>query len=130
MRRTTYPAIVSALQAVRRRAPRARVAILGYPWILPETVGCFDRLPVAEGDVPYLRTLQRVLNNAVRRAARETGAVHVDLARVSEGHDACQPVGVRWVEPVVQGTNPVVVHPNALGEARMAARVVRRLDLR
>jgi hypothetical protein len=79
--------------------------------------------------VPYLRSLQRTLNDAVRRAAAATGSTYVNLNRVSDGHDACQPIGTRWVEPVAQGTNPVIVHPNALGEARMAARTMKVLDL-
>ena len=125
----TYPALVKALKAVHRRAPHARVAILGYPWILPRTVGCFDKMPVATGDVPYLRRIQGTLDNAVRRAAAATGSTYVDLSSVSEGHDACQPVGVRWIEPVLQGTNPVVVHPNALGERHLAKRTMRVLHL-
>jgi len=129
IRDTTYPSLVRALQAVRAKAPGARVAILGYPWILPATGGCFDRMPVAEGDVPYLRGVQATLNDAVRRAARATGATYVDMNRVSEGHDACQPIGVRWIEPVLQGTNAVVVHPNALGEQQMAAQTMRVLHL-
>jgi lysophospholipase L1-like esterase len=129
IRSTTYPSLVAALTAVRERAPRARVAILGYPWILPPAVGCFDRMPVAEGDVPYLRGVQATLNDAVARAAAATGAVFVDLSAASEGHDACQPLGTRWVEPVLTTTNPVVVHPNALGEAEMAAAAMRELKL-
>ena len=65
--------------------------------------GCFTQMPVAEGDVPYLRGIQATLNDAVRRAAAATGATYVDLNAVSEGHDACQPIGVRWVEPVLPG---------------------------
>jgi len=130
IRTTTYPALVRMLRAVRAKAPHARVAILGYPWILPRSGGCFDKMPVAEGDVPYLRHVQATLNAAVRRAAAATGATYVDLARVSEGHDACRPIGVRWVEPVLQGTNPVVVHPNALGEQHLAQRTIRVLGLR
>ena len=84
---------------------------------------------MAEGDVPYLRNLQATLNDAVRRAAAATGATYVDMSRVSDGHDACQPLGVRWIEPVLQGTNAVVVHPNALGEQRMAAQAMRVLGL-
>jgi GDSL-like Lipase/Acylhydrolase family len=129
IRNSTYPSLVKALRAVKAAAPNARVAILGYPWILPKTGGCFDRMSIAEGDVPYLRGIQWTLNDAVRRAAAATGAVHVDLNGISDGHDACQPIGVRWVEPVLQGTNPVVVHPNALGEARMAAQTMRVLGL-
>jgi hypothetical protein len=129
IRTTTYPALVGALRAVRSAAPNARVAILGYPWIMPATEGCFDRMPVAEGDVPYVRGIQATLNDAVRRAAAETGSVYVNMNRVSDGHDACQAIGVRWIEPVLQGTNAVVVHPNALGESKMAAQAVRVLGL-
>ncbi|QCW51729.1 SGNH/GDSL hydrolase family protein [Nocardioides dongxiaopingii] len=130
VRDTTYPSLVRALRAVHRRAPSARVAILGYPWIVPRRDGCFAQMPIARGDVPYLRSLQRTLNDAVRRAARATGSTYVDLNRASDGHDACQPIGTRWVEPILLGTNPVVVHPNARGERAMARQVVRRLRLR
>jgi lysophospholipase L1-like esterase len=129
IRGTTYPALVKALRAVHHKASHARVAILGYPWILPPTDGCFTKMPVARGDVPYLRGIQATLNDAVRRAAAATGTSYVNMNRVSDGHDACQAIGVRWVEPVLQGTNPVIVHPNALGESRMAAQTLRVLGL-
>jgi hypothetical protein len=54
----------------------------------------------------------------------------VNLITVSNGHDACQAIGVRWVEPVLQGTNPVIVHPNALGESQLAAQAMQVLRLR
>lgn len=129
IRTTTYPSLVRALRAVIEAAPRAEVAILGYPWIMPEQGGCYPTMPVAKGDVPYLRGIQATLNEAVRRAAATAGARYVSLNRASDGHDACQPVGVRWVEPALLGTNPVIVHPNALGEARMAARAMKLLGL-
>jgi lysophospholipase L1-like esterase len=129
IRATTYPSLVNALRAVRAAAPEAQVAILGYPWIMPKTGGCFDKMPVAEGDVPYLRGIQATLNDAIRRAAAATGATYVNMSKVSDGHDACQPFGVRWIEPVLQGTNAVVVHPNALGEQQMAARAIKVLGL-
>jgi hypothetical protein len=129
IRTTTYPSLVKALKAVRAKAPRAKVGILGYPWIMPASGGCFDRMPVAAGDVPYVRGIQATLNDAIRRAAAATGATYVDLNGVSNGHDACQPIGVRWVEPVLQGTNPVIVHPNALGESQMAAQAITVLRL-
>jgi hypothetical protein len=129
IRTTTYPSLVKALGAVHARAPQARVAILGYPWIMPASGGCFDKMPVAEGDVPYLRGIQATLNDAVRRAAAATGSIYVNFNKVSNGHDACQPIGVRWIEPVLQTTNPVVVHPNGLGEHEMAAQAMKVLRL-
>ncbi|CAA9350902.1 MAG: putative secreted hydrolase [uncultured Nocardioidaceae bacterium] len=129
IRTKTFPALLRALRAVHRRAPRARVAILGYPWILPERVGCFDRLPVARGDVPYVHGIQALLNRKVRRAASRTGSSYVDLSKVSVGHDACRPIGERWIEPIIGTTNPIVVHPNALGERKMARRTMRVMKL-
>lgn len=126
---TTYPSLVRALSAVRAKAPKARVAILGYPWIVPASGGCFPQLPLASDDIPYLRGIQATLNSAVRRAAAATGATYVDFSTVSNGHDACQKIGVRWIEPVVGTTNPVIVHPNAPGEQQMAARTLATLHL-
>jgi pimeloyl-ACP methyl ester carboxylesterase len=55
---TTYPSLVKALKTARSRAPHARVAILGYPWIMPPTGGCFEKMPIAEGDVPYVKSYE------------------------------------------------------------------------
>ena len=129
IRTKTYPDLVKSLKAVHAKSPAAKVAILSYPWIMPKTVGCFDKMPIATGDVPYVRGIQATLNDAVRRAAAATATKYVDLNTVSDNHDACKAIGTRWVEPVLQGTNPVIVHPNALGESQMAAQTVKVLGL-
>jgi lysophospholipase L1-like esterase len=128
---TTYASLVSTLGAVRAKAPNARVAIVGYPWIVPSQAvpGCYVKMPIASGDIPYLRDLESHLNSAVQRAAAATGATYVDMSAVSDGHDACQPSGTRWIEPILGGTNYVPVHPNALGEAEMANQVAETLNL-
>ncbi|WP_306322020.1 MULTISPECIES: SGNH/GDSL hydrolase family protein [unclassified Streptomyces] len=128
----TYPALKTALRAVKDKAPNARVAVLGYPWIMPSAAqkGCFAKMPLATGDVPYVRDIQAHLNSAVQRAANETGSTYVDFSQSSEGHDACQPIGTRWVEPALFGTNFVPVHPNALGESAMADATTAALGLR
>lgn len=125
----TYPSLVEALETVKAAAPDARIAIAGYLQILPEEDGCYPLMPVARGDVPYINDIQATLNDAVRRAAEATDVTYIDVTAVSQGHDACQPIGTRWVEPAVTGTNPVVVHPNALGEQAMADRAAEELDL-
>ncbi|WP_433781456.1 SGNH/GDSL hydrolase family protein [Actinomycetospora sp. CA-101289] len=127
--RSTYPNLVAALTKVRANAPNARVAISGYLTILPPTTGCYPIMPIASGDVPYLNNIQATLNDAVRRAAARTGVSFIDVAGVSTGHDACKPIGTRWVEPVVGSTNFIPVHPNALGESAMADRAIAALGL-
>ncbi|MHC1560596.1 SGNH/GDSL hydrolase family protein [Actinomycetospora sp. C-140] len=124
----TYPSLVRALETVKDAAPHARIAIAGYLQILPAERGCYPIMPVATGDVPYLNDIEATLNDAVRRAAAATDVTFIDVTPASQGHDACQPLGTRWIEPVVGGTNPVVVHPNALGEQAMADRAVAVLD--
>ncbi|WP_430332895.1 SGNH/GDSL hydrolase family protein [Rhodococcus sp. ACT016] len=123
----TYPALVRALDDIHARAPYAHVVIVGYPWLLPPSGGCFPQ-PIAPGDVPYLRDLQATLNDAVRRAAAETGTTFVDTAAVSEGRDSCQPVGERWIEPMLFATQPVPVHPNADGEQALAREVISAIE--
>lgn len=127
----TYPALKKALQDIRAKSPGARVAALGYPWITPAAAdaSCFAKLPIAAGDVPYMRSIQAHLNSAIQRAAQETGATYVDFSQASEGHDACKPTGTRWIEPLLFGQSIVPVHPNALGEQRMAERTMSVLGL-
>lgn len=121
---TIYPNVLAALQQVHAAAPEAQVVIVGSPWIVPAAFvrSCFKKAPLARGDVPFVRALQARANAAFERAAAETGSTYVDFSAVSDRHDMCQPRGVRWVEPAFGGNN--VIHPNALGEAGMAAEVL------
>ncbi|UZJ25479.1 SGNH/GDSL hydrolase family protein [Rhodococcus antarcticus] len=119
----TYPALVKALSAVRAKAPRASIVILGYPQILPPAFSpaCFAITGISEGDVPWLLNQGKVANDVVRRAAAATGARYVDTATPSTGHDACSGPTNRWMEPLVAPVNALPVHPNAIGEAALAS---------
>lgn len=124
-----YPRVVAALEQVHAAAPNAEVALVGSPWIVPEQFipSCYLKAPLARGDVPFVRALQARANAAFERAAAVTGSTYVDFSAASDGRDMCRPVGVRWVEPAFGGSN--VVHPNAQGEAGMAAEVLATLGL-
>ena len=125
----TFPRLVAALLAVRVKAPAATVVIIGYPQILPPTgqLACYPSMPIAMGDVPWLNHEEAVLNATISRAARLTGTRFVDMSVSSAGHDACQPVGQRWIEPAVGPINAYPVHPNATGEAAMAQQTLLQL---
>ena len=125
----TYPGLVKALTAVRARAPRATVVILGYPRLLPD-VGdphCYASMPYSMGDVPYMMGVEEDLNMAVEKAAAQTGARYVDMFPSSKGHDACAPASRRWIEPLVGAVGANPVHPNAVGEAAMATQTLAQL---
>jgi lysophospholipase L1-like esterase len=125
----TYPNLVNALNAVHDRAPWATVVILSYPHALPDVgvPACYPAMPIAMGDVPYVNEWATALNEAVEKAAAETGTRFVDMGPSSVGHDACQPVGTRWIEPLVGPVNAFPVHPNATGEDAMAEQTLRQL---
>lgn len=121
IRTQTFPKLVKAMRAVRTTAPRARVAVISYPWIMPATYEPCPAFPVAAGDVAYTYDIQATLNDAIRRAATETGVTFVDATTPSVGHDSCKPVGTRWIEPILTTQQIVPVHPNALGERELAS---------
>lgn len=121
----TAPKIAAALAAVEERAPVARVLLVGYPAILPDTgPGCFPVVPFSPGDVAYLRDTEKRLNAMLAAQAGAAGVDFVDTYTPTIGHDACQPVGRKWVEGLTPTSSAAPVHPNALGMAAIAKAVV------
>jgi lysophospholipase L1-like esterase len=125
----TYPNLLKALTAVHRKAPHATVAILGYPRVLPNkgVPACYPSMPISMGDVPYVVNWAETLNAVVEKAAARTGTRFVDTYPSTVGHDACQPIGTRWIEPLTNPINADPVHPNAAGEANLARQVLRQV---
>ena len=115
------PKVAAVLAAIHQRAPQARVLLVGYPDILPNAgQGCWPAVPIARGDVPYLRGVELKLNAMLAAEAAANNATYVDTYSDSVGHDFCQPTGVKWVEGLVPTSPAAPVHPNALGEQAMA----------
>jgi len=112
----TAPKIAAVLQGIHARAPSARVYMLNYAAILPETgYGCWPQMPLGFQDVPYLRSTEKRLNSMLATQAAANGTTLVDWYSASIGHDACKSATTRWVEPLVP-TNPAApVHPNLAG---------------
>ena len=81
--------LVEVLQAITDRAPDARVLMIGYPRLLPDSGGCSDRLPLAPGDLDFVRQSLERLNATIESAADEAGVEYVDVAGASRGHDVC-----------------------------------------
>jgi lysophospholipase L1-like esterase len=122
------PKVAAVLRGIHRRAPRARVLLVGYPDILPDTgTGCFPDVPLAHGDVPYLRATEVALNRALARAAAASHATFVDTYRTTIGHDVCQRPGIRWVEGLIPDSPAFPFHPNGRGQQAMARQVLAAL---
>jgi hypothetical protein len=112
----TAPKVAAVLQGIHTRSPEAKVFVVNYAAIFPETgFGCWPQMPIGFGDVPYLRAKEKELNAMLATQAAANGASVVNWYNASIGHDACKGTSTRWVEPVVP-TNPAApIHPNERG---------------
>ena len=118
----TAPKVAAVLQGIHSRSPSAKVFVVNYAAIFPETgFGCWPQMPIGFGDVPYLRSKEKELNAMLATQAAANGATLVNWYNASIGHDACKGSSTRWVEPVVP-TNPAApIHPNLAGMTGAAA---------
>jgi lysophospholipase L1-like esterase len=121
----TAPKVAAVLQGIHARSPEARVLVVNYAAILPETgIGCWPQVPIAWADVAYLRGVAKALNAMLAQQATGNGAEIVDDYSASIGRDACKSSSTRRVEPLIPGNLAAPFHPNARGEAGIAAVVV------
>jgi hypothetical protein len=121
----TAPKVAAVLQGIHTRSPDADVFVVNYAAILPETgIGCWPQVPIAWADVAYLRGVAKALNAMLAQQAAGNGAEIVDDYSASIGRDACKSSSTRWVEPLIPGNLAAPFHPNARGEAGIAAVVV------
>ena len=124
----TAPKIAAAVDAIRARAPQAKILVVGYPAIVPNSgSGCWPALPMGWNDVPYLRAKTKELNAMLATQATAHGAGYVDWYTPSIGKDACAAPWVRWVEPILPVNAAAPVHPNARGMQGAAAAVKAKL---
>jgi lysophospholipase L1-like esterase len=120
----TAPKVDAVLQAIKARAPQAKVLVIGYPTILPDSGnGCYPLVPILAKDVPYLRAKEKQLNAMLAAQAAANGATYVDTYTSSIGHDVCRAPGTKWVEGVVPTSTAAPVHPNADGMRHTAGLV-------
>ncbi|WP_406198345.1 SGNH/GDSL hydrolase family protein [Kitasatospora sp. NBC_01560] len=116
------------LQEVRRRSPQARVYVVGYPSLLPaEPASCVPVLgnAVAAADLGFLVEKEQQLNAMLKQRAEGAGAVYVDAAAPSAGHDMCAGEATRWVEPPFPASGLAAIHPNARGQQGVADAVLK-----
>ncbi|MGW3850025.1 GDSL-type esterase/lipase family protein [Streptomyces fagopyri] len=126
----TAPKIAQVLRGIHRRAPHARVVVVGYPDLFPEDgVGCTGaKVPLAAGDFSYPRDEEKERSGMLARQARRGGAEYVDTYAPTVGHDRCRPAADRWIETFAPESPAAPAHPDAKGESAMAGAVERGLS--
>jgi len=121
------PRMAQVLTAIAARAPRARVVVVGYPDMFPQSGGCWPGVPIATGDIAYLRGIEVKVNAMLAAGAQAAGDIFVNTYAPTTGHDFCTPESVRDVEGLLPGSLALPFHPNARGQQAMAATVLQAL---
>ncbi|WP_460819007.1 SGNH/GDSL hydrolase family protein [Nocardioides korecus] len=117
----TEDRLVTAVRAIRRASPQARVLLVGYPHIVAAGRPCAG-LPLATGDYAWAEGINRALTRAVEGAAARSGATYVDVWTASRGHDICS--SSPWINgSVTDQRRALAFHPFAV-EQRAVARLV------
>jgi GDSL-like Lipase/Acylhydrolase family len=116
-REEDIPIQEAALREIHKLSPKAKVYVVGYPEITPVNGYCPTAIPWTSGDLKWFNIdVQRRGNAALASEAFKNGAIYVDTFTPSIGHNACEAVGTRWIEPLIGSLTGVAVHPNALGQ--------------
>ncbi len=125
------PKIAAVLDGIHERAPLAKVVVVGYPALLPETNwGCYPYVPVLPDDIAWLRAKNKELNAMLASEAAKDGSTYADWYGPSVGHDMCKPPGVAWTNAAVVVPPSYPAHPNMLGTQGAAHAVLRALGHR
>ena len=126
----TRPKIDGVLQGIHKRSPLARVAIVGYPNVLPiDGTNCYSpNVPLSPDDVKYIDGLIRRINTMIRQEAATNDAEFIDTYDDTIGHDVCKLPTVRWFEGLVPTEPAFPLHPNGKGEASMARSAIKVLS--
>jgi lysophospholipase L1-like esterase len=117
--------VAASLRAIRAKAPRAEVVLVGYLRLVPDSGTC-RALPLARGDYAVGRRISEALDAALKRAARRTGTTFVDMYAASRGHDICS--ADPWVNGAVTNRQKAAAyHPFASGMRADARQVLAAL---
>lgn len=135
--------LVKLYDEMQRRAPNARILIVGYPRMFPDEPGVpglevgpsldtgdLDE-PIEPADQRWMNDMGQLLNQTIKAAAEEAGVEYVDVSDALDGHEIgtedswINDLNFEWEngKPVDMGS----FHPNDEGQAAIARLVQQRI---
>jgi lysophospholipase L1-like esterase len=116
--------MTAVYKEVKADAKGAPVVVVGYPQIIPgNPLTAIRHCPtiVQPALVPLMHEVGIQLDSVLARAAAAAGVNYVSTLNVLKGHELC--TADPWVNSVYSGPTSGRAHPNAQGQAIMAAAV-------
>jgi lysophospholipase L1-like esterase len=119
---TTTASVTDLLGQVRDRAPEARILLVGYLRLAPESGTC-DLLGVPSAAADDARRIEQGLEDALVEAAANADVTFVSMRTASQGHDVCAGRDA-WVNGrQVSDGDGIVFHPRTPGMQAVASAV-------
>ena len=124
---TTGASIVRVLDAVRARAPRAKVLLVGYLSILPPSGTC-NAVPLSSANAARGAVAEKALDDTLAGAARNADVDYVSMRDASRGHDACADEEAWTNGGTVADSLGIAFHPRPAGMQAVAQAVATALQ--
>jgi lysophospholipase L1-like esterase len=120
---TLEASIVEIIRTARQKAPEARIVILSYQSVVPQTGTC-AALHMTEAQADSSRAMAARLIETSRRVATSQGVELYDVAALTADHNVC--AADPWIEGVVFpaspfSNDPMIFHTNLEGMQAIAA---------
>ncbi|MBO1268115.1 PxKF domain-containing protein [Arthrobacter cavernae] len=135
---TSYDAMVSSnmlgetYREIRRRAPFARVVVVGYPRFYVEggKSGWLDNHCeyVRIADQRWINSKIGQLNELISNQAGSLGMQYVDIYDAPDGHELCTDSDQKFLNGLIGLGDNESFHPNAFGHELIAGRVATKLS--
>lgn len=111
--------LLATLAAIHKQAPKATVVVATYPAILPPSGTC-DLLRLSTAEADLMRQVGDRLAETTRAAAKDGGAILVDMHTLGAAHNAC--AAIPWTRGSKNG-GVAPFHPTLAGAAATAEAV-------
>lgn len=114
-------AISSTVRTIQDVAPNARIVVVGYPQLMPQTGLCKALPPISDKQLEVAYGILGQLNEFLRAAAFQTGSDYIDVADLSDDRTACSTEpwvnGFRTTPGKAEAFHPVAAEQKAVAEA-------------
>lgn len=110
--------LITIIQLVKERSPKARIVVVGYPQFFPEAGPCAP-LPLAAGDFRFAYRINTLLVQAQKNAAEKSKVDYVDVFTATKGHDMC--ADDPWIAGLKPGLEDAMFYHPYPAEQRVVA---------
>lgn len=84
------------IRSIKTRVPHARIILVDYLPVLPETKSCSE-LPLTEEQLKKSRKIAEILTKTTAQAAQRNKVDFISSSTVGKGHDVCSENP--WIQP-------------------------------